>query len=386
MKTVLHLLLGVHTLRAAARLLPGLGLAVVLMLAAAWLADGLGAALLRAQGVDPTDQPSPVSPVPIAIIIGLLLRNTLPLPALAEDGLRFATTKVLRLGIILLGLKLSLIELARVGAGVLPAVALVIAAGLAFTLLAARTFALPPRLGALIAAGTSVCGVSAILCTAPAIKAEQREVAYAVACITLFGLAAMLLYPFLAPLLLHSSSALGMFFGTAVHDTSQVVGAALTYSQRIGDDSVLKIATVTKLARNLFLMVVIPLLAYFALRGEAAGQRLPLGRLLPAFVLGFVLMAVLRSVGDAALRGGPGSRALGLWTSAEWKSLTRQLADLWGARYCLGVAMAAVGLQTSIGVFRDVGVRPLVVALAAALFVAVCGGGAAWIFAPFVSA
>jgi uncharacterized membrane protein YadS len=112
--------------------------------------------------------------------------------------------------------------------------------------------------------------VTAIVSVAPAIKAEQKEVAYAVANITLFGLLGMFLYPYLAPHILHTSEQIGLFLGTAVHETSQVVGAALTYKEVFNDETVLKAATVTKLTRNLFLAVVVPLLAYLYLRNQMA--------------------------------------------------------------------------------------------------------------------
>ena len=116
-----------------------------------------------------------------------------------------------------------------------------------------RKLGLPPRLGMLIAAGTSICGVTAIVSTAPAIEADEREVAYAVANVVAFGLFGMLTYPYLAHAVLGSSETIGLFLGTAVHDTSQVVGAALTYKQVYNDDIVLRVATVTKLTRNIFL-------------------------------------------------------------------------------------------------------------------------------------
>ena len=118
----------------------------------------------------------------------------------------------------------------------------------------------------MIAAGTSICGVTAIVSTAPAIEADEREVAYAVANVVAFGLFGMLAYPYLAHALLGSSETIGLFLGTAVHDTSQVVGAALTYKQVYDDDVVLRVATVTKLTRNIFLAAVIPLLTWMHLK------------------------------------------------------------------------------------------------------------------------
>ena len=246
-----------------ATLLPGIATALLVMLAGFWLADVLGHALMAAQGLSGG---SPISGVPVAIVLGLLLRNLLPLPSILTPGLKFCVTTVLRLGIVLVGIRLSAFDVMRLGLAGLPVVLAAVITGLSFVTWFNRRLGLPPRLGTLIAAGTSICGVTAIVSTAPAIDADEREVAYAVANVVAFGLFGMLVYPYLAHALLQRSETVGLFLGTAVHDTSQVVGAALTYRQMYADDVVLRVATVTKLTRNLFLAGVIPLLTWMHLR------------------------------------------------------------------------------------------------------------------------
>ena len=363
--------------------LPGLLAAVVVMLVGFALADALGRALLAARGLSGA---SPISGVPVAIVLGLLLRNLLPLPSSIGVGLKFCTTTVLRLGIVLVGIKLSVLEMARLGAAGVPVVLTAIVTGLVFVTWFNRRLGLPPRLGTLIAAGTSICGVTAIVSTAPAIEADEREVAYAVANVVAFGLFGMLAYPYLAHALLPGSAAIGLFLGTAVHDTSQVVGAALTYRQIYADDAVLRVATVTKLTRNLFLAVVIPFLVWQRQRsGElAASTSGPSWRtLVPSFVLGFVAMAVVRSIGDAMLA--QGGLALGLWDAPSWSATASWLGDTLGARWLLGTAMAAVGLNTSVAVFRGVGVRPFIVGMAGALVVGAAGFVMATLLGRFVT-
>jgi len=366
-------------------LIPGIAAAAIVMLAGSWLAEALGTAILAAQGL--RGGTSPVSGVPVAIVLGLLLRNTLPLPALLGPGLRFAVTAVLRLGIVLVGIRLSALDVLRLGAAGLPVVCAAIAAGLVFVTWFNRRLGLPPRLGTLLAAGTSICGVTAIVSTAPAIEAHEREVAYAVANVVAFGLCGMVVYPYVAHALLGSSETIGLFLGTAVHDTSQVVGAALTYRQIYGDDVVLRVATVTKLTRNLFLAGVIPLLTWLHLRGSrrhsAARTRASWATLVPAFVLGFVAMAAVRSVGDAMLASG--GAAWGLWDAQGWARFTGRIGDFWGSRLLLGTAMAAVGLGTSVRVFRGVGWKPFVVGFAGALVVGAVGLGMALVFGRFVA-
>ena len=164
--------------KATADKLPGVLAAVVVMLAGFWLADLIGQQILAAQGLTGS---SPLSGVPVAIVLGLLLRNTLPLPASLNPGLKFATTTILRAGIVLVGIRLSLFDVVKLGVAGLPVVLAAIATGLIFVTWFNRKLGLPPRLGILIAAGTSICGVTAIVSTAPAIEADEREVAYAVA-------------------------------------------------------------------------------------------------------------------------------------------------------------------------------------------------------------
>jgi uncharacterized membrane protein YadS len=251
-----------------------------------------------------------------------------------------------------------------------------------------KKLGLPPRLGTLIAAGTSICGVTAIVSTAPAIEADEREVAYAVANVVAFGLFGMLFYPYLAHSLLTSSETIGLFLGTAIHDTSQVVGAALTYKQVYGDDVVLRVATVTKLTRNIFLAAVIPVLTWIHLRsahldGGGPRKRISWRALVPGFVIGFLLMAVVRSIGDATLQSA--GAAFGIWDAAGWTWVTNHLGDFWASRILLGTAMAAVGLNTSFAVFKGVGVRPFIVGMAGAIVVGSVGLAMAVLFGRYVT-
>lgn len=366
-------------------LIPGIAAAVGVMLAGFWLADVIGRAILAAQGL--SGGGNPVSGVPIAIVLGLLLRNGLKLPPALMPGLKFCVSTILRLGIVLVGIRLSAFDVLRLGIAGLPVVVAAIASGLVFVTWFNRRLGLPPRLGTLVAAGTSICGVTAIVSTAPAIDADEREVAYAVANVVAFGLFGMLVYPYVAHAMLSRSETIGLFLGTAIHDTSQVVGAALTYRQMFEDDVVLRVATVTKLTRNLFLAGVIPLLTWMHLR--RTGDLAPGGRsgafttLVPAFVIGFLAMAVVRTIGDAMLQSG--GTAYGMWDRAGWTAVTNHVGDFWGSRVLLGTAMAAVGLNTSFAVFKGVGLKPFVVGLAGALVVGSVGLTMAVIFGRFVT-
>jgi uncharacterized membrane protein YadS len=233
----------------------------------------------------------------------------------------------------------------------------------------ARALRLSDRLGILAAASTAICGVTAAVAVGPAIDAEESEVAYTVANVTLFGLAAMLAYPYLAHGLFGGDSgAIGLFLGTGIHDTSQVMGAALSFRELFGDERAFEVATVTKLTRNVFLAAVVPGLAFFhGRRVGKTGGRVEIRKYFPLFVLGFLAMAIARSLGDAGVvRGG---LAFGAWDGETWNRLTRTLGETWAAA-ALGTAMAGVGLLTNLRSLRLLGVRPLYLGAISAVLVA----------------
>jgi uncharacterized integral membrane protein (TIGR00698 family) len=356
-------------LRRALEILPGLALAAVVMLIADRIARVLGATLLRLEGVDPTGRASPISGISVAILLGLLAANTLGTAAVLKPGLAFAVRRMLRLGIILVGIRLSIFDVVKLGAWGVPVVALIIVVALVAATAIARAFGVSDRLGILAAASTAICGVTAALSVGPVIEAEESEVAYTVANVTLFGLAAMIGYPYLAHAVFGSSSgSVGLFLGTGIHDTSQVMGAALSYREIFRDETAFRVATVTKLTRNVFLVAVVPLLAYLhARRTGHAGARIRLARLFPVFVLGFLAMAIVRSLGDASLASG--GVAFGTWNGAAWAGVVKTVGETWGTA-ALAMAMAGVGLSTDLRKFRAMGLRPLYVGALSAILVA----------------
>lgn len=306
---------------------------------------------------------SPVSPIMMAILLGMLLRNTIGLPAWGESGVRFSLVRILRLGIVLLGIRLGLGEAGKIGLQALPVIIGCVAVALVVVTWISRRVGLSARLGTLIAAGTGICGATAIVALSPTIRARESETAYAVACITIFGMAAMLVYPFAAHWLFQGDALqAGMFLGTSVHDTAQVAGAGLVYQEYFGSQEALDTATVTKLVRNLGMLVVIPLLGFIYHRSSGeSGERQAWYRMVPLFVLGFAGMSALRTFGDM------GDKAFGVLEPAQWSALVGWLAQ--GAQVCLGVAMAAVGLGTSFAGLREIGFKPFAVGLVSALLV-----------------
>jgi uncharacterized integral membrane protein (TIGR00698 family) len=352
-------LLGV-TVSEIPSLLPGLLVAALLAWLSIWLSKYIGVNLM---GFAKT----PISAVMMAILLSLIVSNTIPLPTSLKPGFKFSVKKVLRLGIILLGIRLSIFDVFKLGALGVPIVLVCILGALFFTTRLNKWLKLPERLG------TSICGVSAIVATGPAIDAKDEEVAYAVAVITIFGILATLVYPYVAyAIFVGDPVRAGLFLGTSIHDTSQVTGAALVFADVFSLPRGLDVATVTKLVRNVFMAAVIPFMAFYyarkmAVQGEFAGKKTNIGKLLPLFIVGFLVCAVLRSIGDAGVNAG--GNAFGLWGSGAWKGIYDFIKH-WAVNF-LVVALAGVGLNTSFRTLKGLGIKPFLVGLGAALTVGV---------------
>lgn len=340
---------------------PGLILAFALAVGGQYLSEVIG---VHWMGM-PT---SPVSAIMLAILLGIVIRNSMTLPAVLQPGIRFSLVRILRLGIVLLGIRLSLGEVGAIGLRSLPIIIGAIAAALLIVTFLSRTLGLTGRLGTLIAVGTSICGATAIVATAPAISAKDDEVAYSVACVTLFGIIAMLTYPFAAHWMFNADPFnSGLFLGTSVHETAQVAGAGLVYQEYYNDPQVLNVATVTKLVRNLCMLVIIPLMSIaYHRRSSDDGEAPKWWTMIPLFVVGFACMSLLRTIGDM------GGQAFGVLQPQQWKavvSFTKEAAEI-----CLGIAMAAVGLGTSINGLIHIGLKPLGVGLFSAVLVGAVSG------------
>ena len=357
---------------------PGVVLAVVLAFVGSEAARYIGERLMGFEK-------SPLSPILVTVMLGLLVRNGIGLPRGYEKGLRLCVKRILRIGVALLGLRLSLVAMGTIGLSALPIVVGCIVAALLVVTRLSRLVGLSPRLGSLIAVGTSICGVSAIVATAPAIRADEEEVSYSVAVITLFGMTALFTYPFLAHWLFDGDPQLaGFFLGTAIHDTAQVAGAGLMYDLQYDAPTALDVATTTKLVRNVGMGIVIPLMAisYHRQRQQQGptdvitsstshSHWLKWGQLVPLFMLGFVTLAIIRSVGDFG-----GDRPFGLMQRGTWNEWLASAKV--AAVFFLTIAMAAVGLGTSFSQLKDLGWKPLCLGLTAALLVGCVSATLIW--------
>lgn len=349
------------------KLIPGIVACVVVAVAGAWAADHVSLFVAGLSGINPADKNAHnlVSGISLAVIIGLLWRNLIGLDARLQPGVAWAVKSALRTGIVLLGFKLALGETGAMAGKALPVAAACITAALLVVTFFNNRLRLPPKLGALIAVGTSICGVTAIVATGPAIKAREDETSYAVACVTIFGLIALFAYPWIAHWRFAANPLFaGIFLGTSIHDTSQVAGAAMIYQEAFSEPLALQAATVTKLLRNMSMAILIPVIATrFAAEnggGSVKGSKWKQVKdAVPVFVVLFLLAIILRTVGDAVL--GSSNEAWGQFLkAAEWVS-----------KWALAAALAGIGLNTEFGKLKNLGLKPLLVGFVAALVVGV---------------
>jgi len=351
---------------------PGLALAVGLATLARVLAEAM------AHGVGGLPK-FPLSPVMCAVLLGMLWRNSVGVPGWATRGLEWAMHRLLRVGIALVGLRLTLAGATAIAITALPVAISCLIVALLAGLGIARALDTPRRLGVLLAIGTAVCGCTAVVAVSPVIRARHAETAFAVTCVVLFGCIAMLCYPSVAAHFLAASPVhAGVFLGTAIHDTSQVIGAALIYSQQAAAPAALAAASVAKLLRNLSIAVLIPAAAWWVQRheGAATGTRpvdtkhgsdtgsagVPRSRppVLPLFVLGFIGFIVVRTVGDA-LHG---------TASSPWPAIVN--TGNTASEVFLTCGMTAVGLSVSFTDMWRIGWRPLAAGFVVAILVGSC--------------
>jgi len=269
----------------------------------------------------------------IGVLVALVRR---PGPRLAP-GIAFSGGFLLQLAVVLLGAQLSLSSILRVGLDSLPVMLCTLAACLLGTWVFGRMLRVPRRLATLIGVGTGICGASAIAAVSPVIGAVGGEIAYAMATIFLFNVLAVIAFPLLGHALGLDAHTFGLLAGTAVNDTSSVVAAAGVFGT-----AALGYAVVVKLVRTLMIIPVSIGLSIRERRADAGGERLGIRRivrLIPWFLIGFVAVALLNS--------------LGAFSAPVQGSLTGTSVFL------IATALAAIGLSTDVRALRSAGWRPL---------------------------
>ncbi len=280
------------------------------------------------------------------ILLGIAVASSLPLPAIFDKGLKFTSKYILQLAVILLGFDVNIRSIIKVGQESLIVLAVTLSAAFLVAYWAGKSLMIGPKLATLIGVGTAICGGSAIAAASSAIDAEDHDISYSISTIFLFNVVAVFLFPAVGHLLRLSDTGFGMWAGTAINDTSSVVAAGFSYSDAAGT-----FATIVKLTRSLMIVPVTLALALIFSRNSKSTGQFRLGKVFPWFVLGFLLAAVLRSVGILP------------------SVITSPLAVT--GKFLIIAAMAAIGLNTNLRTFVKAGPRALLLGAATWMAVAI---------------
>ncbi|HEX5933122.1 MAG TPA: YeiH family protein [Pseudorhizobium sp.] len=288
-----------------------------------------------------------LSPLILSIVLGMIAGNLVSLPAGSSQGIAFAMRRLLRAGIILLGLQVTLAQILALGLGGLSAVAITLAVTFVAIRMLGRMMGVDPVLTDLIAAGTSVCGASAVIAANSVAGGRDEQVAYAVASVTIFGSISMLLFPVIAGFLPLDPLGYGLWTGATIHEVAQVVAAAFQGGEAAGQSG-----TIAKLARVVLLAPLVFAMA-FSIRRQPRGGPTAGSTPMPWFVLGFLAMVLLNS----SVTIPAGIQHTGTLLST----------------FLLSMGLAAMGLHTNIGRLRAQGLRPLALGAFGWLFISVFG-------------
>jgi uncharacterized integral membrane protein (TIGR00698 family) len=274
-----------------------------------------------------------------AIVFGLILSNTVGIPAIFEAGIE-TYEFFLKAGIVLLGVRFLLGDIVRLGGVSLACVVLELAVSIAVMTSLGRIFKLKPKLTSLLSIGASICGVSAIIAAKGAIEADDEDASYAIAAILALGAVSLLVFPLIGHALGMSDKAYGLWVGLAVDNTAEATAAGALYSDAAG-----KFAVLAKTTRNATIgFVVLAYAIHWARRGSAAEITRKVEfvwQKFPKFVLGFLLISALATAG------------------AFTKAQSTDLANL--SRWAFLFTFAGVGLRTNLRALSNQGWRPLVV-------------------------
>jgi len=280
----------------------------------------------------------------LGISLGILATSLWSLPASSQKGIKFTSKYILQLAVVLLGFDMNVASVFRVGQQSILVIALTLSAAFLTVFFVGKLLKINRKLAILIGVGTAICGGSAIAAASSAINADDQDISYSISTIFLFNVLAVFLFPLIGHLLKLSDTGFGMWAGTAINDTSSVVAAGFSFSNAAGN-----FATVVKLTRSLMIVPVTLALAFMTSRDQEAQQNFNLARVFPWFILGFLAAAILNSSGGIPA------------------SITTELA-LTG-KFLIIMAMAAIGLNTSVQAFIKAG--PRAVLLGAATWTAV---------------
>ena len=239
----------------------------------------------------------------LSLILGIFFFNIFSISSNIVEGREFIKKNILQLAIVLLGIKISLTQLWRVSIESIFVIIITILSIFLTYFFIKKFWPTQKEISKLLAIGTSICGVTAIMASSTILKSKDQEVAVAILIVVLWGSIAVLTYPFFVELFFLTDLAKGIFLGVSIHDTSQVLAAAMVHSDLHPNQKTLEIATITKIIRNLFLLALIPILIIFNKSSKNNKNKkqsifVKIFNSIPLFVVGFILFATFRSFMD----------------------------------------------------------------------------------------
>lgn len=290
-----------------------------------------------------------VSALTLAILIGILCGNLFyrKIANVADPGVQFAKGKLLRLGIILYGFRITLQDVGQVGVNAVLADAIMLSLTFVITCwIGIKLLKIDKQIVYLTASGCSICGAAAIIATEPVVKAPSYKVSVAVALIVIFGTLGMFLYPMLYPILVDyiNPHQFGIYIGSSVHEVAQVYAAGASINQAVADTAV-----ISKMIRVMMLAPFLLVLSYYLHKSEEQKNRI----VIPYFALIFILVAVFNSFNLLPV---------------DWVKALIQFDTI-----LLMTAMAGLGLTTNVNAIKQAGFKPLL--LGALVFVWLVIGG-----------
>ena len=276
----------------------------------------------------------------IALFMGTII-NSFFHPAWMKPALKFASKKILKAAIVLLGASLSIRTIMSVGQMTFFVMIFTFAMCFGGGYFIRKLFGLNWKLSNLISAGTGICGGSAVAAIAPVIDADDKDIAFAMSSTFLFDMVMIALYPLMGKALGMTDIAYGIWAGTSVNDTASVVASGYAFSEAAGD-----FATMVKLTRTIAIIPTVLVFAWIGIRmkkkemqATGDGKKVNMMKIIPWFIGGFLLLAVLNSVGCI-----PVAVAAGIKSTSKFLMVT---------------ALAAIGLNTSLLDFKKAGLKPM---------------------------
>ena len=302
----------------------------------------------------------------IAIIIGMIVAIFLKDRGRFQPGIGFTSKKILQTAVVLLGFGLNLATVGAVGKSSLPVIISTISVSLITAYIACKFFHIPRKISCLIGVGSSICGGSAIAATAPVVGADDEEIAQAISVVFFFNVIAALIFPALGGFLGMTDAGFALFAGTAVNDTSSVTAAASVWDTLHNTNgTVLENATIVKLTRTLAIIPITLCLSLYEAKKDRSGddqQKLKIGKLIPQFIIWFLVASCITTVIHLLVSGN-----LLIWANTVFDDMKLL------SKFFIVMAMAAIGLNTDIVKLIRTGGKPLLL------------GGCCWLFISAVS-